>query len=59
MFNVDELVKSRRTPPNVIPVGRFIGFQREPLRKLGNSASGWRPLGELGKAERIERPDLY
>jgi hypothetical protein len=30
----------------------------EPLQKLDNSASEWKPLGELGKAERIERPEL-
>jgi hypothetical protein len=28
-----------------------------PFQKLDNSASEWKPLGELGKAERIERPD--
>jgi hypothetical protein len=28
-----------------------------PFQKLDNSASEWKPFGELGRAERIERPD--
>jgi hypothetical protein len=28
-----------------------------PLQKLDNSASEWKPFGELGRAERIERPE--
>jgi hypothetical protein len=42
----------------VIPDGRPIGSQREPLRKLDASASEWKPLGELDNVERIERQEV-
>jgi hypothetical protein len=57
-LNFDKFVKSRQNHKNVIPVGRLIGSQREPLRKLGDSASKWKPLQKLDKVERPERPDL-